>query len=56
MTTEQVSKALGVRPDTVRQLARRGHIARAGRGRYWALSVMRHAHERGVLALEPAKA
>ena len=55
MTTVEVAKALGVKPDTVRQLAHRGHIARATRGRYWALSVMRHAYERGRLALSPSE-
>jgi excisionase family DNA binding protein len=55
MTTAEVAKALGVKPDTVRQLAHRGHIARATRGRYWTLSVMRHADHRGRLALSASK-
>lgn len=55
MTAAEAAKALGVQPDTLRQLARRGHIARADRGRYWTLSVMRHAYESGRLALSPAE-
>jgi excisionase family DNA binding protein len=55
MTTAEVAKALGIKPDTVRQLAHRGHIAKAERGQYWTLSVMQHAHRSGRLALTAPK-
>jgi excisionase family DNA binding protein len=55
MTTAEVARALRVKPDTVRQLAHRGHIARAERGQYWTISVMQHAHRSGRLALTASK-